>query len=184
MSDWVHCNKCCIKYGGQTSFFLVECGHIFCQRCVETIRTTRKCVLCNKSGNILPLNKDLEQSVLDFFLPMENIFRKGSEIYRFQLQQRTLLYQKLMDKYNYAKKEYMNCSTNNKHLQKENQMLRSMLRAGKNSQRFVTSTPVSQPSLSEGNVTFQNASLLSSIPAATRTPSAKMYPGYSKRSVK
>jgi hypothetical protein len=50
------------------------------------------------------------------------------QVYKFQLQHRTTLYQNMSDKYNYAKKEYINCHNSNKHLMKENQMLRSLLR--------------------------------------------------------
>lgn len=112
----------------------------------------------------------------------------------------------LIEKYNIVKKENFKCFNSNKHLMKENQMLRSMLRVsfcpklykyiqnyvlmqstGKNPQRFMTSTPVSQTS--ENNMTFQNTSMMSSIPPHMgRTPSRdnsmrKMYPGYPKRSV-
>ncbi|XP_068897827.1 RING finger protein 212B [Tenebrio molitor] len=187
MSDWVHCNKCSIKYNNQTTFFLVECGHIFCQRCVEKIRISKRCIICNKNTNVLLLNKDVEQTVLDFFLPLETLLKKTVEVYKFQLQHRTTLYQNMSDKYNYAKKEYINCHNSNKHLMKENQMLRSLLRsAGKNPHRFTTSTPDSHTS--ENNFTFQNTSLLSSIPAQAGITSGtdnlltKMYPGYPKRS--
>ncbi|RZB39940.1 E3 SUMO-protein ligase RNF212, partial [Asbolus verrucosus] len=149
---------------------------------------SKVCIICNKSGQVLPLNKDVEQNVLDFFLPVENHFKKTLEVsvYKFQVQHRSSLFQNLLEKYNYAKKEYMNCHNTNNQLIKENQMLRSMLRSasGKSSQRFMTSTPMSH---SSDNMTFQNSSIMSSIPPHMgTTPSGnnhnlKMYPGYPKR---
>ncbi|XP_044271555.1 probable E3 SUMO-protein ligase RNF212 [Tribolium madens] len=187
MSDWVHCNRCSMKYNAQTTFFLVECGHIFCQRCVDKIKISKKCLICNKSGNALPLNKDVNQNVLAFFLPFEDMLKKCLEVYKFQLQHRNTLYQNLLEKYNYAKKEYITCHNTNNKLIKETQMLRSMLRsAGKNPQGFLTSTPLSQNS--DNNLTFQNTSIMSSIPPIkTPTPfkdysMMKMFPGYPKRS--
>ncbi|EFA10202.1 probable E3 SUMO-protein ligase RNF212 [Tribolium castaneum] len=182
MSDWVHCNRCSEKFNAQTTFFLAECGHIFCQKCVEKIKLSKKCSLCDKSGKVLPLNKDVDQHILDFFLPLDAMLKKCHEVYKFQLQHRNTLYQNLLGKYNYTKKEYITCYNASKQLIKENQTLRSMLRsAGKSPQGFSTSTPVS---LNSDNVTFQNTSMMSSI--ATKTPnmfkdySMKMFPGYPK----
>lgn len=37
MTDWMHCNKCFLKYGPNVNIFLTECGHLFCHRCAENL---------------------------------------------------------------------------------------------------------------------------------------------------
>ncbi|KAJ8938679.1 hypothetical protein NQ318_004479 [Aromia moschata] len=43
MNAWMHCNKCSLKHNSNIKLFLTECGHLFCERCIEAIRQT-KCV--------------------------------------------------------------------------------------------------------------------------------------------
>ncbi len=44
---WVHCNQCMSQPGQGKSykFYITNCGHVFCRRCVEKCRDVRKCTV-------------------------------------------------------------------------------------------------------------------------------------------
>ena len=35
MADWLHCNTCFCQPGEGTKFLLTNCGHMYCEECME-----------------------------------------------------------------------------------------------------------------------------------------------------
>ncbi|KAJ8912517.1 hypothetical protein NQ315_014461, partial [Exocentrus adspersus] len=68
----------------------------------------------------------------------------------FQMQHKSRLFQAIMQKYGFAKKECISCHNKNKNLVRENKMLKTMLMSlGQgNHQPFLTSTPILKSDMS------------------------------------
>nr|XP_020018179.1 RING finger protein 212B-like isoform X1 [Castor canadensis] len=59
--DWFHCNQCFRKDGAH--FFVTNCGHIFCKKCV----TLEKCAVCGTPCKHLALSDNLKPQEKMFF---------------------------------------------------------------------------------------------------------------------
>ncbi|XP_023021386.1 nenya isoform X2 [Leptinotarsa decemlineata] len=175
MNDWLHCNKCSTKFQPPMKLFLSECGHIFCEKCGENIKS--KCLICDKTSNFIPISKDMDISVQQFFIPLDLQIKKLSEVYNFQMQHRMRMFQTLAQKYAFAKKECINVHNKNKNLLRENRTLKNMLMSAtrNNNLPFLTSTPA----LTNDTSQMDDMSVVSSIPPFT--PSVSSRPGHLQR---
>ncbi|XP_049823517.1 probable E3 SUMO-protein ligase RNF212 [Aethina tumida] len=143
--DWVHCNKCSIKYISNIKFMLTECGHIFCETCIKQIKQEKTCTICKKScKNFMPLSKEMDTNFQQFFLPFDQVMKRTLEVYNFQHLQKNRLLQNMCAKYNMAKKENVKLHQIIKKLHTENETLRSVANyRGNNRVPYMTSTPMS-----------------------------------------
>ncbi|XP_042108893.1 RING finger protein 212B isoform X3 [Ovis aries] len=87
--DWFHCNRCFRKDGAH--FFVTNCGHIFCKRCV----ILEKCAVCGTACKYLALSDNLKpQEKMYFKNPVETAlqyFSHISQVWSFQKKQTDLL---------------------------------------------------------------------------------------------
>ncbi|XP_066131556.1 RING finger protein 212B [Saccopteryx bilineata] len=87
--DWFHCNRCFRKDGAH--FFVTNCGHIFCKKCV----TPEKCSVCGAACKHLVLSDNLKpQEKMYFKNPVETAlqhFSHISQVWSFQKKQTDLL---------------------------------------------------------------------------------------------
>ncbi|XP_073924458.1 E3 ubiquitin-protein ligase RNF212B isoform X3 [Castor canadensis] len=87
--DWFHCNQCFRKDGAH--FFVTNCGHIFCKKCV----TLEKCAVCGTPCKHLALSDNLKpQEKMFFKSPVDTAlqcFSHISQVWRFQKKQTDLL---------------------------------------------------------------------------------------------
>lgn len=42
MSLWIHCNKCYSRYAPVCKFFVTDCLHVFCEKCLEKSSKSRR----------------------------------------------------------------------------------------------------------------------------------------------
>ncbi|XP_027409086.1 RING finger protein 212B isoform X2 [Bos indicus x Bos taurus] len=87
--DWFHCNRCFRKDGAH--FFVTNCGHIFCKKCV----ILEKCAVCGTACKYLALSDNLKpQEKMYFRNPVETAlqyFSHISQVWSFQKKQTDLL---------------------------------------------------------------------------------------------
>lgn len=87
--DWFHCNRCFRKDGAH--FFVTNCGHIFCRKCV----TLGKCFICRAACKHLALSDNMKpQEKMYFRNPVETAsqhFNHISQVWSFQKKQTDLL---------------------------------------------------------------------------------------------
>ncbi|XP_039769871.1 RING finger protein 212B isoform X2 [Ornithorhynchus anatinus] len=87
--DWFHCNQCFCK--DAAPFFVTNCGHIFCRKCV----LEEKCAICGTACKHLVLSENLKPQVKMFFKsPKETALRylsHVSQVWTFQKKQMDLL---------------------------------------------------------------------------------------------
>ncbi|KAM8783721.1 E3 ubiquitin-protein ligase RNF212B [Rhynchonycteris naso] len=87
--DWFHCNRCFRKDGAH--FFVTNCGHIFCKKCV----TLEKCSVCGAACKHLVLSDNLKpQEKMYFKNSVETALRHFShisQVWSFQKKQTDLL---------------------------------------------------------------------------------------------
>ncbi|XP_075388341.1 E3 ubiquitin-protein ligase RNF212B [Tenrec ecaudatus] len=87
--DWFHCNQCFRKDG--TNFFITNCGHIFCKKCV----TLEKCAVCGIACKYLAVSDQLKpQEKMFFKSPVETTlqyFSHIAQVWSFQKKQTDLL---------------------------------------------------------------------------------------------
>ncbi|CAH1156230.1 unnamed protein product [Phaedon cochleariae] len=181
MTDWLHCNKCSAKYQPNIKLYLTECAHIFCEKCREVINDPIKCPVCDKPNNFIPISKDMDANVQQFFIPFEVQVKKLSEMYNFQMQHRMRLFQTMSQKYAFLKKEFINVHNKGKNLARENTMLKNMLMStSRNSQPFQTSTPALT---NDDSSHIDEMSVVSSIPFTPSivSSSARKFPGHPQR---
>ncbi|XP_066260806.1 probable E3 SUMO-protein ligase RNF212 [Euwallacea similis] len=129
--NWVFCNKCSLKYDPQVKYFLSECGHIFCAKCITLpgpAGYSKDCRICNKSVSVMELSQHMDNQAQMFFWPLENVMEHSLKIFNFQSMHRSLFAESLNRKYTYLKKQYMNLYVTNKKLQSENHHLKELFR--------------------------------------------------------
>ncbi|XP_044755387.1 RING finger protein narya-like [Coccinella septempunctata] len=160
MASWVHCNNCFeqLQKNKNVSFFLTECGHITCEKCVEHMRTPPTCMICRKSTSLIKLSKDMNPSLRCFFNPLDIQLKKCIEIYNFQNNHRESILANYIKKYEYAKQQCMKQYTINNKLLQEKKMLRSIIRNSSDRDKPMSSTPIRK------NVQFQNTSISTITP--------------------
>ncbi|XP_057654801.1 uncharacterized protein LOC130893051 [Diorhabda carinulata] len=171
MTDWLHCNKCYIKVQPDIKMFLVECAHIFCEKCIKRVGD-EKCLICQKSNSFILIDKDMNASVQPFFIPVDVQIKKILEVYNFQMMHKQRLNQAQTEKYQYAKGQLFSCYNKLKGIMSENKMMRNMLlnnnrSCHSNAGAFMTSTP---------SVTNDGMSTFTPI-----VPNTKQIPGYAQR---
>ncbi|ENN81615.1 hypothetical protein YQE_01978, partial [Dendroctonus ponderosae] len=126
--NWVRCNKCFSKLESSMKFYLAECGHIFCSRCLIKGAQSEKCIVCNKSISSMEISKNMDSKMQMFFWPIENVVQNSLQILTFQSMHKDLYLQGLNKRYNLAKKECIGFYNANKKLQHENHALKDMLK--------------------------------------------------------
>ncbi|ENN81614.1 hypothetical protein HUJ04_001897 [Dendroctonus ponderosae] len=127
--NWVRCNKCFSKLESSMKFYLAECGHIFCSRCLIKGAQSEKCIVCNKSISSMEISKNMDSKMQMFFWPIENVVQNSLQILTFQSMHKDLYLQGLNKRYNLAKKECIGFYNANKKLQHENHALKDMLKS-------------------------------------------------------
>ncbi|XP_003373340.1 hypothetical protein Tsp_07939 [Trichinella spiralis] len=75
--SWVHCNNCIdLPVKGRDNFLLTSCGK------------EKKCIICNQNCDVTEINRNLESSVLKYFLKPQDIvksqMRDLSQVMEFQ----------------------------------------------------------------------------------------------------
>ncbi|OUC49732.1 cleft lip and palate transmembrane protein 1 [Trichinella nativa] len=86
--SWVHCNNCIdLPVKGRDNFLLTSCGHIICKSCIKKCKE-KKCIICNQNCDVTEINRNLESSVLKYFLKPQDIvksqMRDLSQVLEFQ----------------------------------------------------------------------------------------------------
>ncbi|KRY29667.1 putative E3 SUMO-protein ligase, partial [Trichinella spiralis] len=86
--SWVHCNNCIdLPVKGRDNFLLTSCGHIICKSCIKKCKE-KKCIICNQNCDVTEINRNLESSVLKYFLKPQDIvksqMRDLSQVMEFQ----------------------------------------------------------------------------------------------------
>ncbi|EZA60372.1 hypothetical protein X777_13461 [Ooceraea biroi] len=69
--DMYICNKCFAPtYRGKHPYYITQCGHIFCQKCLQQVEN--QCPQCQQVGpKSIPLREPLAPKVTPFFVPLE-----------------------------------------------------------------------------------------------------------------
>ncbi|CAG9829770.1 unnamed protein product [Diabrotica balteata] len=180
--DWVHCNKCFLKYQPEMKMYVVECSHIFCETCIKRV-SDAKCLVCEKSSNFIAIGNDMSSSIQPFFVPLDMQIKKILEIYQFQMAHRQRLCQAQMQKYQFAKKELLTYHHKLKGVLSENKMMRNMLlnNSRPNAGSFITSTP----SAMNEDISPCKSAISSIIPYTPiqdkSKPPGNSIPGYAQR---
>ena len=83
---WVHCNVCLLPFDAQTcGFFVTNCGHIFCEGCLEA-GTRQKCSVCsNPNVKVAALDSSLRPEVKAVFADASSMTKTMVKSLEFQL---------------------------------------------------------------------------------------------------
>ncbi|KAL1498279.1 hypothetical protein ABEB36_009101 [Hypothenemus hampei] len=130
--DWVFCNKCSIKFQQSMKYYLGDCGHIVCERCVSSNTGNQQCLICKEPASTLELSKLMNPSMQMLFWPFENVIEQCYKVFKFQNMHRNLYVEALMTKYNFLKKEYLKNYAKTKMLRKENHFMKEKLQVSNN----------------------------------------------------
>ncbi|KAB0374625.1 hypothetical protein FD755_013117 [Muntiacus reevesi] len=148
--DWFHCNRCFRKDGAH--FFVTNCGHIFCKKCV----ILEKCAVCETACKYLALSDNLKpQEKMYFKNPVETAlqyFSHISQVWSFQKKQTDLLiafYKHRITKLEAAMQESQETLTNQDKelsvLRKENGELKKFLAIVKESPSWYKGSRLNTP---------------------------------------
>ncbi|RLU17218.1 hypothetical protein DMN91_011287 [Ooceraea biroi] len=127
--DMYICNKCFAPtYRGKHPYYITQCGHIFCQKCLQQVEN--QCPQCQQVGpKSIPLREPLAPKVTPFFVPLEetlgillkvDLFRKN------QMKSTMQRFHELDKKYEMLKKQYCILGRNLKLLTQKYLNLKSM----------------------------------------------------------
>ncbi|XP_059159316.1 probable E3 SUMO-protein ligase RNF212 isoform X2 [Physella acuta] len=77
MSHWMHCNGCYCQPepGVELRFFLTNCSHIYCEKCVSAC-TKEKCKVCRSQCNTLLLGGKIQKEVENLFADPIDLHQK------------------------------------------------------------------------------------------------------------
>ncbi|XP_031830708.1 uncharacterized protein LOC116426206 [Nomia melanderi] len=111
------CNKCfATAYRGKKPFCLTQCGHIYCQGCIQ--QASKQCPQCQKVDNFsVELQQPSLSQVENFFVPLKESLESFYTIYGFQNNQMKIIVQRFLEidkKYELLKSHYYNLSQNMK----------------------------------------------------------------------
>ena len=88
--NWAHCNRCAgllEEAKGKTKFFLTNCGHLYCDECLNKYACTKpKCFVCGAINvNTAPFDENLNPTILGAFKPVPSLMKQVYETYEFQV---------------------------------------------------------------------------------------------------
>jgi len=81
LCTWVHCNNCLrgMQDDKNLAFYFTNCGHMYCQRCVQK-NTSSKCSVCGVAGvRTMVLGSNLPPNIVNMF---QNSIKMPQMIYR------------------------------------------------------------------------------------------------------
>ena len=80
----LHCNQCYHrrKYDSALELFVSRCGHIFCKECVR-----ENCCLCKRPFKPIAINKDMPQSMAEYFTSPLKLCQRVKKVMHFQYEQ-------------------------------------------------------------------------------------------------
>ncbi|KAK4876304.1 hypothetical protein RN001_012726 [Aquatica leii] len=160
MADWIHCNKCFIRYRPGVKFFVTTCGHLTCEGCTSK-SDGNKCYVCISPCQYIILNNDLKPEMQLFFRSQSDIMEKFQQVFTFQEVNKSALLKNVTDKYLIVKSELMRCCKALQDSKKENAKLKAVLKnlTGQNFTPMLngSSHPFSSPSQTMTSNNYLNA---------------------------
>ncbi|XP_013078097.2 RING finger protein 212B-like isoform X2 [Biomphalaria glabrata] len=76
MSHWLHCNRCLSPPVTNLKFYLTNCSHIFCEKCVMEC-TKEKCKVCGSICKTMLLNNKVSQEIESLFHEPMEVFKRS-----------------------------------------------------------------------------------------------------------
>uniref|UniRef100_A0A914Q1T5 RING-type domain-containing protein n=1 Tax=Panagrolaimus davidi TaxID=227884 RepID=A0A914Q1T5_9BILA len=74
---WIHCNICLRLPVSKCRYFISNCGHIACERCVEKKLIAPKCSLCKRETKVEEINKNLREDLRKYFVNIHDFAVKS-----------------------------------------------------------------------------------------------------------
>lgn len=71
--DWINCNYCYIQPNPKLSFYLTSCGHLFCDKCINSSKGKEICFMCGARYNMTILNRNMSSDIAMFFTDLAKI---------------------------------------------------------------------------------------------------------------
>uniref|UniRef100_A0A914Z5S4 RING-type domain-containing protein n=1 Tax=Panagrolaimus superbus TaxID=310955 RepID=A0A914Z5S4_9BILA len=65
---WIHCNICMRLPTPTSRFYISNCSHVVCDRCVEKKLIVPICTICKRGAKIEEINKDLKEDLKKYFI--------------------------------------------------------------------------------------------------------------------
>lgn len=172
--DSLICNKCFVPiYRGQQPFHITQCGHIFCQNCIQQVE--ERCPQCQYiSPAYLSLEEPVMPKIISFLAPLENyteiweMLSKTNTMRSNQIKITMQRFRELDEKYEKLKQQCFQDQRNYKiltekytNLKKETEKIRKNIEQMRNSQVNSIKTPtVSYPiSMSSSSTRYTPESL-------------------------
>jgi hypothetical protein len=168
---WIHCNICLRLPVSNSRYFISNCGHIACDRCVEKKLIAPTCSICKRDSKIEEINKNLREDLRKYFVNIHDFavksFNEVKAVIEFQAKncRRLMKYkmEKIQELQNTTIKHSEDSATIAK-LQKQVDELQARNRDLENENKTLNSSFVNQQ-------TLVNQLLSSGNPAMNVTPS-------------
>jgi gas vesicle protein len=168
---WIHCNICLRLPVSNSRYFISNCGHIACDRCVEKKLIAPTCSICKRDSKIEEINKNLREDLRKYFVNIHDFavksFNEVKSVIEFQSKncRRLMKYkmEKIQELQNTTIKHSEDSATIAK-LQKQVDELQARNRDLENENKTLNSSFVNQQ-------TLVNQLLSSGNPAMNVTPS-------------
>uniref|UniRef100_A0AC35F8M4 RING-type domain-containing protein n=1 Tax=Panagrolaimus sp. PS1159 TaxID=55785 RepID=A0AC35F8M4_9BILA len=74
---WIHCNICLRLPVSGCRYFISNCGHVACERCVEKKLIAPKCSLCKRETKVEEINKNLREDLRKYFVNIHDFAVKS-----------------------------------------------------------------------------------------------------------
>uniref|UniRef100_A0AC35G4Z0 RING-type domain-containing protein n=1 Tax=Panagrolaimus sp. PS1159 TaxID=55785 RepID=A0AC35G4Z0_9BILA len=168
---WIHCNICLRLPVSNSRYFISNCGHIACDRCVEKKLIVPTCSICKRDSKVEEINKNLREDLRKYFVNIHDFavksFNEVKSVIEFQSKncRRLMKYkmEKIQELQNTTIKHSEDSATIAK-LQKQVDELQARNRDLENENKTLNSSFVNQQ-------TLVNQLLSSGNPAMNVTPS-------------
>ncbi|XP_050313644.1 zip homologous protein 2-like [Anthonomus grandis grandis] len=153
---FVFCNSCSLPFG-RIKFYLTECGHIFCEKCIRAVTRHKKCTMCQKGTRAMEISAKMDFQTQMYFYPFSSILDQSLKVYNFQMMHKRIYEESVMKKYNCAKKQCVHYHNILVKLQTEVEELKQLLK--QHGHEIPSPKPPSGPlssstPLSQANITF------------------------------
>ncbi|XP_012543200.1 uncharacterized protein LOC105840726 [Monomorium pharaonis] len=127
--DALICNKCSAPiYRGKRPYHITQCGHVFCQGCLQQVED-HQCPRCQRVGNIsLPLEEPLIPKLISYFQPLVETLETLMKVDSFRSNQLKITMQRFYEldkKYEQLKTHYWQERRNNKTLMENHVILKN-----------------------------------------------------------